>query len=175
MSDEQLPPFLRRRAEPCHECSGSGIEKSDGGNCLACGGTRKLATGRLELTLHCTWIQDYYICPRKFWLRYHECVEGTGPRAALNYGGAVHEALRIRYTSPGLSLATAEELQVQALGRWFDAHPQPSDEWRSAGRAQDLIRAYNETYPAHDWEVLAVEEEFEVQVGEIEIEIEVEE
>lgn len=134
---ERLPAFLRRR------------------------------NGRLELVLHCTWVQDYYVCPRKFFLRYDEQVEGTGPRAALNYGGAIHEALAHRYRSQSESLSVVEEVQMHILAAWFDAHPQPSDEWRNAGRAQDLIRAYNAEYPTHEWDVLAVEEEFEVLVGEV--------
>lgn len=66
-----------------------------------------------------------------------------------------------------MNLQEVEEAQVQLLTEWFDTHPQPSDEWRNAGRAQDLIRAYNEKYATESWEVLAVEEEFEVEVGEV--------
>lgn len=139
MNNEQLPAFLRRR------------------------------NGRLELVLHCTWGQDYDICPQKFWLRYGVQVEGTGPKVALNYGGAVHEAKRIRYSQLNKSLAQIEEEQMAAMVKWFDEKPQPTDEWRNAGRAQDLIRAYNVEYPVHDWEVLAVEEEFEMEVGEVRV------
>lgn len=139
MTTEQLPAFLRRR------------------------------NGRLELVLHCTWGQDYDICPQKFWLRYGVQVEGTGPKVALNYGGAVHEALRLRYSHQELSLVAVIALQNQALEKWFDDNPQPTDEWRNCGRAQNLMWAYNIEYPVHDWEVLAVEEEFEVEVGEVEL------
>lgn len=123
--------------------------------------------GRLELVLHCTWVQDYDICAHKFWLRYGEQVEGTGPRAALNYGGAVHEALRLRYTQTALPLDEIERVQFDALDGWFEASPNPVDDYRNAQRAKDLIAAYNAEYPSHDWQVLAVEEEFEVEVGKL--------
>lgn len=132
---EQLPAYLRRR------------------------------DGRLELVTHCTHVQDFEVCNLKFWLRYGLQVEGTGAKAALNYGSAIHEALAMRYKTQTLPLSAVEPGQMDLLIAYFDEHPQPSEDYRNATRAQDLVRAYNVEYPAHDWEVLAVEEEFEVEVG----------
>lgn len=125
--------------------------------------------GLLELVLHCTWSQDFERCQKLFELRYAHQLETTGPRPALNYGAAVHSALALRYKNPGESLADIEDGQMTLLDHHFEAAPQPTDEWRSVGRTQDLIRAYNAAYPAEEWEVLAVEQDFEVEVGSVEL------
>lgn len=143
--------------------------------------------GALEMVIHCTWAQDHMICPRKFWLYYGEQVESTAPRVALNYGGGVHKPLALRYERmlQGAGLAGLEDEQMAMLQGHFDESPQPGDEWRNAGRAQDLLRAYNEWVTSgevsgeagggwsasapglEDFQVLGVEEEFEVRVGEV--------
>lgn len=139
--------------------------------------------GRLALVMHATWCQDYDLCGEKFNLRYGVQVEASGPKTALTYGAAVHEGLAAfarGERDPGaLVAATAPE---------FAARPQPDDEWRSPGRAADLLHAFNEwttsgeqsggeagsptSWSANmpwprEMEFLCVEEEYEVYVGEV--------
>lgn len=128
---------------------------------------RRSPNGRLQLVLHATGVQTYKVCPMKFQLRTGWEIERAVPRAALNYGGAIHAVLAHRYTHLGDSLATVEAAQMELLHAWFTDAPQPDDEWRTCGRAQSAICAYNAEWPAHEWEVLGVEEEFERVVGEI--------
>lgn len=131
----ELPSFLRRRA------------------------------GRLQLVLHATSVQDYKVCQLKYWLRHGLLVERAVPRWSQNYGGALHAAHAFRYSHLDLSLAEVELRQLDILREWFVANPVVDGEWRTFERAASAIRAYNVAYPAHEWEVLGVEEEFEEQVG----------
>lgn len=123
--------------------------------------------GSPQLVVHATQLQELDLCVTKFWYHYVRALEASAPRPALNYGTGVHEALAYRYSHPTDDLASIEAEQMGVIERYFTANPQPPDEWRNGGRAQALIRAYNAQYPTHDWQVAAVEEEFEVEVGRI--------
>lgn len=127
----------------------------------------RVRNGRPEIVLHCTQAQELDLCPQKFYYHYGQQIETTGARPALNYGGAAHKALKVRFSSQLPTLDLIEQAQLAILDEWFNERPQPSDEWRNAERCKDLIRAYNEHYPEHDWTVLGVEEEFEIRVGEV--------
>lgn len=124
----------------------------------------------LTLTLHCTGIQTYKVCPQEFWLTEGLEIERATPKWAQNYGGALHAALGYRYAHQELSIREVEEAQVRILEAWFAEPSQcpPDDEWRNLVRACNSVRAYNARWPAHEWTVLAVEEPFECLVGHIE-------
>lgn len=140
---ERLPAFLRRR------------------------------NGRLEMVQHVTWLQDWARCEERYDLLYNVMVEPTSTKVELNYGSAIHKAQSIRYRwekehgSSKVDFESIEPLQRTAIEEHFEGHPQPTDEYRNAGRAIENILAYNQEFPSHEWEVLAVEEEFEVEVGEV--------
>lgn len=132
--------------------------------------------GRLTLALHATHVQTFKVCPLKYQLRYGWNIEKAVPRASLNYGSAIHSVLAHRFNANARAattgaaaptLAEMEEEQMALLEFFFAGSNQPDGEWRNVGRAQASIRAYNATYPVHDWQVLAVEEPFSRRVGEI--------
>jgi len=137
---EQLPAFLRRR------------------------------NGRLEMVLSATGLESWSKCQTQFGYSHDVGIESSAPKAAMNFGKAVHEAMAMRFTwemaSPA-PMAMLEIAQRDCLTAYFDANPQPADEYRNAGRAMELIAAFNAAYPAFDWQVLGVEEKFEVEVGEV--------
>lgn len=143
VANEQLPAFLRRR------------------------------NGRLEMVLHATWLQDWSRCQTRFAYSYDVGIEPTTPKVELNFGKAVHAAMAMRFRSelavsavhPGMD--QLEMAQRTMLTAHFDSQPQPADEYRNAGRAMELIAAFNAAHPAFDWQVLGVEEKFEVEVGAI--------
>lgn len=168
-----LPAFLRHRWEPCRECDGSG-HRENASNCERCNGAGGAATGRLEMVLHATWLQDWSRCQTRFGYSYDAGIEPTTPKVELNFGKAVHAAQALRFETErdakgAADMAILEPLQRTLLTTHFDAHPQPADEYRNAGRAIELVRAFNATHPAFDWEVLGVEERFEVEVGTVDL------
>lgn len=128
--------------------------------------------GRLEMVLHATWLQDWSRCQTRFAYSYDVGIEPTTPKVELNFGKAVHAAQALRFTremcGEAGDMAALEAAQRELLTAHFDAHPQPAYEYRNAGRAFELIRAFNAAHPAFDWQVLGVEEKFSVLVGEIE-------
>jgi hypothetical protein len=133
----QLPPFLRRR------------------------------DGRLELALHATGVQQFKVCPLKFWLTRGLEIERAVPKWNLNYGGAIHAALAYRYSHLGEPLKEVGAAQVALLTDWFVKCLVDDAEWRTLARAVQAVEAYNAAYPAHEWNVLGVEENFSVYVGTI--------
>lgn len=123
------------------------------------------------LTFSASAAETFMLCPAKYsWSRITG-IEAAAARAGMNYGKALHLALAHRYSRMDLSLAQAEE-QAEAIFReHFATHPQPEmgtrgrPEWRTPARAMQAFRAYNAQYPAEDFEVLGVEEPFEVELG----------
>lgn len=148
-NNEQLPAFLRRR------------------------------NGRLEMVLHATWLQDWSRCQTRFGYSYDVEIEPSTPKVELNFGKAVHAAMARRFNAEMDAQRNKATLnpewlageQRDLLTAHFDANPQPADEYRNAGRAMELVAAFNAAYPAFDWEVLGVEEKFSVEVGAVTLDL----
>lgn len=87
-----------------------------------------------ELFETCSRAAEYYTVKRR---------ESAGERAALFYGGVVHQALVPRK----LNQPNWEQLQEQLVIKAFSDHPPALDEWRTAERCLDTLRFYNKTYP----------------------------
>lgn len=123
------------------------------------------------LTLSASGANTLQLCPAKYSWAYVTGIEAVSPRAGQNYGTSLHLPLAHRYRNWNKSLAAVESEGSEIIERHFAEHPQPEmgskgrPEWRTAMRAQQAWRAYNERYPAEDFEVLGVEEPFEVELG----------
>lgn len=124
------------------------------------------------LTLSASAAETFMLCPAKYsWSRITG-IEAAAPRAGMNYGKAIHLALAERYGNVDRSLSEVSESAAVLLRQHFEANPQPEmggkgkPEWRTLARAMQAMAAYNEAYPAESWEVLGVEEPFEVTLGE---------
>lgn len=143
-TEERLPTFLRRR------------------------------NGRLEMVLSATGLESWSKCQTQFGYSHDVGIESAAPKAAMNFGKGVHEAQAVRFkrelgrsntTWADAGLAALEADQRTCLTAYFDSNPQPADDFRSAGRAIELVVAFNAAFPTFDWQVLGVEERFEVEVG----------
>ena len=124
----------------------------------------------LEMVQSPTGLGEFARCQEKYRLSHVENLELATPKVEMNFGSAIHSVMAVRYREEmkrgeDTELDIIQGWQEQAILAHFDAHPQPQGEFRDAGRAIDLIRAYNEAYPSHGWRVLGVEEKFEVLVG----------
>lgn len=116
------------------------------------------------LTLSASAAETLMLCPAKYsWSRVTG-IEAAAARAGMNYGKALHLLLANHYNRGG----DAGEIVV---AEHFAENPQPQlgskgrPEWRTAARALQHFAAYREKYPAEDFEVLGVEEPFEVELG----------
>lgn len=102
--------------------------------------------------------ESYANCPRQ---SQHSMLSkrvlGDG-RAALNYGGAIHSAMQIRYASP--KACVDQELQAEqneALVRHFTERPNPVDSHRNLDLAQRTIECYNQFYAHETFKVLELD------------------
>ena len=126
----------------------------------------------LEMVQSPTGLGEFARCQEKYRLSHVENLELATPKVEMNFGSAIHSVMAVRYRE---EMKRGEDTELDIIQGWqeqtvlahFDTHPQPQGEFRDAGRAIDLIRAYNEAYPSHGWRVLGVEEKFEVLVGQI--------
>lgn len=128
------------------------------------------------LTFSSSGADMFGLCGMKFSWAYLTRIEAATPRAGQNYGTGIHIPMAHRYRHMERSLAQVEEEGIALIQAHFAAHPQPEigrkgrPEFRTATRAIQAFRAYNERYPAEDFEVLGVEEPFEVALGEFKVE-----
>lgn len=127
----------------------------------------RMRDGALEMVQSPTGLGEFARCQEKYRLSHVENLELATPKVEMNFGSAVHSAMAVRYRAEMAGTPFDQAAQEQTILAHFDAHPQPQGEFRDAGRAIDLIRAYNEAYPSHGWRVLGVEEKFEAGVGQI--------
>lgn len=117
------------------------------------------------LTLSASAAETAMLCPAKYsWSRVTG-IEAAAARAGMNYGKGIHLLFAALYGGKPFD----PEAIVTAH---FEANPQPAlgakgrPEWRTAARALQAFRAYLAAYPAEDFEVVGVEEPFEVELGE---------
>lgn len=137
---------------------------------------QETAPGRYTLTMSASAAETAMLCPAKYsWSRITG-IEAAAPRAGMNYGKALHLALAHRYSHPTMSLLQVHQEADTIIGKWFAEHPQPElgnrgrPEWRTFTRALAAFGSYNAAYPAEDFEVVGVEEPFEVELGEFRLE-----
>lgn len=100
-------------------------------------------------------------------------------RSALNFGGAVHAGLEIRYKDElGIACPTKDLLtrQVQASMDYFTKNSVDGDEFRTPQRCVEVLEAYNEKYASEPFSVVhllngtkACELSFAVPIGEVQV------
>lgn len=139
-------------------------------------------------------LEVFQTCPRACQYSYLGRRELATSKPALNFGGAIHEALRYRYANNLLTWepdkkifievkdpetgkystleTTHEAAQQQILTDWFAAKPQPIDDFRTADYAAEIIRQYNELYSHEQFSLLStpdghslVEQPFIIKFG----------
>lgn len=88
-------------------------------------------------------------CPRSFEYSYLNRRISSGDRPALNFGSAIHEALRYRYERWGHSVVSDPQGDISnLLADFFSAHPQSEADYRDLTYATKTIEAYNRFYCA---------------------------
>lgn len=103
-----------------------------------------------------TTLEYLSTCPRSleyFFLNRRKLAE---ERSALFFGGAIHKALEHRYKQCGDSMPSAvcEQEQMKLLEEEFAAKPEVHDDFRTLGKAKELIKEYNCQYLEEPFEVL---------------------
>lgn len=116
-------------------------------------------------------------CPRSALYHILRRRKSAGHKAALNFGGAVHAGLEIRYKSQeAIALVTEATYskQCEAVMSYLETHPIRDDEFRTGTFATDVLRAYNTTYISEPFKLLhdasdspLVELSFAVPIGEV--------
>lgn len=103
-------------------------------------------------------LESWTLCGRKTEYSVFRNRVLANAKAALNYGGAIHEALKTRYTtSPDLATPEVYSHQSEVLTAWFYAKPNPVDDRRSLDLALRTIQAYNEIYQCESFSVLSLD------------------
>jgi hypothetical protein len=95
-------------------------------------------------------------CPRQFeysWLRKRIL---AADKPALNYGGGIHVGLAERYSNYGhRALHEVEEHSCnEAMRVFFEARPQPENDFRTEIAAARLLKAYNTVYQKEPFDIL---------------------
>lgn len=111
-------------------------------------------------------------CPRAFQFYKLNKRERTAERAALKFGGAIHEALEIRYRAcmdEGAVQFTDDLLDrcVEKLRSCFTNWTPAPEEWRTFDVAVGALKRYQTLYPIEDSQILAVERPFLKPLGSI--------
>lgn len=111
-------------------------------------------------------------CDRKAEYRILHKREFGGKANALNFGGAVHAGLDVRYRGGEFAQETLQAQMAAAISYLQD---QPTDDWRTAELACDVLHQYSLSYPADDFSVMNldghsfVELPFAVPLGVLEL------
>jgi len=86
--------------------------------------------------------------------------------AALGYGAVIHEGLAEWYRGgmQGLSIRSRLDAAIEKIREKFPVD-HPVDDHRNLNKAEELMRAYVNTYPGENFEVLQVEVPFTLDLG----------
>lgn len=101
-----------------------------------------------------SWVELF--CNReKQYVRLEKIVK-AGVSPALNYGSCIHACHELRYTQYKNSPADAEldNLQGQLITKWFQDHPQPDGDHRTATLAIETMQKYNMKHQVEPWTLL---------------------
>lgn len=98
----------------------------------------------------------------------------AGEKPALNLGAALHAALKMRYLfGAGECAVLTQARQMVVLEQWYTKFPLETEDYRTLGFAQQVIRAYNEHYKIEPFNLVRrkgteeffVEEPFALPLG----------
>ena len=98
-------------------------------------------------------------CPRDMEYFYVNKRQSSEERAALTFGGGIHQALATRYRAPEeyvdfVSNTELEQKMFSALDTHFGDEALPLGDWRTAELAQRIVQGYNNRYQSEPFRVL---------------------
>jgi len=107
-------------------------------------------------------LDTFRCCPRKYKLRFLDCLQPRERPETLAFGSAVHEALQLWYTLP----ADAQRLMkvLELLDAKFAARQSDVEAKRQWQLARAIMTGYAARYAQEEFEVVAVEKEFEAEI-----------
>lgn len=91
-------------------------------------------------------------CDRKAFYRIVHKRELSGRANALNFGGAVHAALDLRYRRGGFAHESLADQQLTGIN-YLNASP--TDDWRTAELLCEVMNGYSRSYAVEDFQLLA--------------------
>ncbi len=113
-----------------------------------------------ELFETCARAAEYYTVERR---------QSHGEKPSLKFGDCIHKALVPRK----LNEENWQEKQEKVIIDYYKEYTPPLEEWRTADRALDAIRKYNEAYPidAEPFNIIpnTIELPFRIKLGEADI------
>lgn len=100
---------------------------------------------------------DY--CPRDMEYFYNYRRQSSDEKAALTFGGGIHQALAHRYSQPSeyvdlVSDTPVESGMFDAMDKHFEAESLPLGDWRTADLARKIVVGYNKEYQSEPFQVL---------------------
>ena len=128
-------------------------------------------TGNQTLVLDGSALGRWGECPTKAW--FGSVAGGTGLApvlmpAPLCAGGALHEALRVRYTRCAVGAVPPDCRAAMDAAVWsYYAENPPSESWRTAEEVLKLLDAYLKEYPTEAFNVLDCEKGFVHDLGRV--------
>ncbi len=106
----------------------------------------------------------YQKCPALYQLRHILRWQPRALSAALGYGKVIHSGLETWYSNIDLPNSERLELAKQTiLDKWPDN--QPTDDFRNADKARELLERYSKEYPQETWKPLLIEVPFAYELG----------
>lgn len=134
------------------------------------------AEGNLCLLIDNSALEHYMECGRKFEYSFIRKRVSASSAAPLNFGTAIHIALKHRFMSYGtLNEEELTKIEHDLIDTHFDANPQPVAEYRTPTLAKNLIEEYNSVYKKENFKVVSkngkplVEVSFAHDLGWVEI------
>jgi hypothetical protein len=98
-----------------------------------------------------SWLE----CPRLYEYETMMARRAQFAAAALNYGKAIHVALAALALSCGSEYTNADlDKLYRLLETHFDRHPNPPDDHRTLGLAQETLRRYVRQYEVESWQIM---------------------
>lgn len=142
--------------------------------------TWRSTTGQLCYRIDNSGLGIIKQCPRKAYYKLVLRRTPAGARPALDFGKAIHAALEGPVSGLTFGAALHEALEhadktepsveraMEALDKAFAGMEVPEDEYRTLGRAREVIAAYIKEWAGDKLRVLSVEKPFCVPLGRIE-------
>ena len=109
-------------------------------------------------------------CPKKWDFRYRQRLVSRKPKGKLDLGSAMHDAIELFYTKPGMEVTALQSVSLANLERMFKKHIDgggfPYDE-EEQDDMRDMLNSMIERYVIYgrandDFEVVSLEEEFNI-------------
>jgi len=103
------------------------------------------------------WLEGLQSCHRLVEYKSLHRRISAGEKPSLNFGSCIHLCLEHRYRKYGAACpgpSFGNEI-ADIITKYFDSHPVPADDWRTANWAVALFKKYMERYEVEDFSILA--------------------